>query len=300
MPDRLKVSGVERSVEEFVINDTVYLNGAYLPAAEATVSVNDRGFLFADAVYEVTPVYAGRFLMLDAHLKRLARSLSEVAIEFDAATLEGMHGELLARNALEAAPFAFVYVQITRGVAPRGHAFPAPGVAPTVYAFARAAARPEPEQWEAGVRAITVADQRWARPDIKATALLPNVLAQQAAVDAGADDAIFVRDGMVMEGPHANIYAVIDGVLTTAPASNYILHGITRSLVLELARELGVPVAERAYSRAELLGAQEVLLSSTVSELKAIVEVDGSTIGNGAAGTVTRSLYERFKARTAA
>jgi D-alanine transaminase len=262
--------------------------------------VNDRGFLFADSVYEVTPAYEGRFLMLSAHLDRLARSLREVAIDCDARALEGMHGELLARNQLEATPFAFVYLQITRGVAPRGHAFPAPPVEPTVYAFARAVERPEAARWEAGVRAITVADQRWARPDIKATALLPNVLAQQAAVDAGAEEAIFLRDGMVMEGPHANVYAVIDGVLTTAPASNYILHGITRSLVLELARELDVPVAERAFSRAELLGAQEVLLSSTVSELKAIVEVDGHAIGNGAAGTVTRALYERFKARAAA
>jgi D-alanine transaminase len=209
-----------------------------------------------------------------------------------------VHDELVRRNGLERTEFAMVYVQVTRGNAPRGHAFPDPPVPPTVYAFARAVTRPSPEGWEAGGHAITVADQRWARPEIKTTQLLPNVLAAQAAVDAGATDAIFVRDGMALEAPSANLFAVFGGILTTPPASNYILHGITRSFVLELAGDLGIEVAERSFSREELETADEVFLSSTVLEIRPIVRIDGAAVGNGVPGAVTRAIYERFKSRT--
>jgi len=262
------------------------------------VSANDRGFLFGDAVYEVTPAYAGRCLLLERHLERLQRNLDLLRLRLEAASLADVHGELVRRNQLESAEFAMVYVQVTRGDAPRGHAFPDPPVPPTVYAFARGVARPSAETWEAGGHAITVADQRWARPEIKTTQLLPNVLAAQAAVDAGATDAIFVRDGMALEAPSANLFAVFGGVLTTPPASNYILHGITRSFILELAGDLGIDVAERSFSREELGGADEVFLSSTVLEVRPIVSIDGAAVGNGAPGEVTRAIYERFKSRT--
>jgi len=278
----------------------VYLNGNYVPAVEAVISVDDRGFLFADAVYEVTPAYGGRCLLLDRHLGRLQRNLDLLRIRCDAAALANLHGELLERNGLASAEFSIVYVQITRGTAPRGHAFPDPAVAPTVYAFARAVTRPTPAAWAAGGRAVTVPDQRWARPEIKTTLLLPNVLAQQVAVDAGVSDAILVRDGMALEAPSANLFAVMDGVLTTAPASNYILHGITRSFVLELAGELELPTAERSFTVDELKRAEEVFLSSTVLEIRPIVEIDGVGVGDGTPGTTTRAVYERFRQRTTA
>ena len=219
----------------------VYLRGEYLPADQATVPVNDRGFLFADGVYEVTPAYRGRLFRWDQHLARMQRGLQALAIDFDAAPLRQVKEELLARNSLTDVPVAYVYVQVSRGVAPRSHAFPNPPVPPTVYAFANEYRRPSTDRWQQGFDAVTVPDQRWARCDIKAIALLPNVLSQQAAADAGVTDAILVRDGMALEGSHANLFAVFDGVLTTAPKSNYILHGVTRDLVIELAERLGIP-----------------------------------------------------------
>ncbi len=278
----------------------VYLNGSYLPADAARISVEDRGFLFGDAVYEVTPVYGGRPFQLDRHLARLARNLELVDIRQEVASLAALHDELVRQNGLGDAEFAIVYVQISRGVAPRGHAFPEPPVTPTVYAFANAVPRPTLEQWATGGTAVTVADQRWARPEIKTTQLLPNVLAQQAAVERGASDAVFVRDGMALEGPHANLFAVRDGVLLTAPASNYILHGITRSIILELAAEIDLPVRERAFTQQELMAADEVFLSSTVTEIRPLLEIDGQRIGGGQAGPVTRRLYERFRVRAGA
>jgi len=274
----------------------VYLRGEYLPADEAKVPVNDRGFLFADGVYEVTPAYRGRLFRWDQHLARMRRGLADIAIDFDAASLREVKGELLARNGLTDVPVAYVYVQVSRGVAPRSHAFPDPPVAPTVYGFANQYHRPSMERWQQGFDAVTVPDQRWARCDIKAIALLPNVLAQQAAAAAGVTDAIFVRDGMALEGSHANLFAVFDGVLTTSPKSNYILHGVTRDFVIELARGLGIPVEERAFTLAELQAADEVFLSGTTTEVRPSVEVDGRKIGDGRVGPVARALFEEFLA----
>ena len=282
----------------------VYLRGAhcpegrYLPADEAMVPVNDRGFLFADGVYEVTPAYRGRLFRWDQHRARLARGLGAIRIDFDAAALREVKGELLARNGLLEAEVAYVYVQVSRGVAPRGHAFPDPPVQPTVYGFANEYRRPDPERWGRGYDAVTVPDQRWARCDIKAIALLPNALAQQAAVDAGVMDAIFVRDGIALEGSHANLFAVLDGVLATSPRSNYILHGVTREFVIELARGLGVPVEERAFTLDELRGADEAFLSGTTTEVRPIVRVDGRNIAGGKVGPVATALYESFRATT--
>ena len=169
---------------------TVYLNGSYLPREQAMVSVEDRGFLFADAIYESTPVYRGRPFLLDRHMNRLRRGLGELRIDYDIAPLLPVHDRLIGENGLADEPLAYVYIQVTRGVAPRGHAFPADRVAPTVYAFVGTTKRASDERWAEGFSAITVPDQRWARADIKTTALTANVQAQQAAVDAGVTDAI--------------------------------------------------------------------------------------------------------------
>ncbi len=272
----------------------VYLNGDFLPAGEAKVSVNDRGFLFGDGVYEVTPAYGGRLFRWEQHLARLTAGLAATGIDFGAAALKQVKEELLARNGLDGAGAAYVYVQVTRGTAPRTHWFPDPPVAPTVYAFANSFARPSMEEWARGIRAVTVPDQRWARADIKAIALLANVLAAQAAVEGGAGNAIFVRDGIALEGSHNNLFAVFGGVLATAPKSNYILHGITRDLLVELAGGMGIPVEERAIPLSELYHADEAFLSGTTTEVRPVVEIDGRKVGDGVAGPVARRLYEGF------
>ena len=272
----------------------VHLNGDYLAKDEAKVSVDERGFLFADGVYEVTPAYGGRLFRWPQHLERIQKGLAALRIDFDAAALEGVKYELLARNGLDKASAAYVYVQVTRGAAPRMHAFPDPPVAPGVYAFANPYHRPSTERWEQGFCAVTVPDQRWARADIKAIALLPNVMAQQAAVDARVSNAIFVRDGMAMEGAHNNLFVVAGGVLATAPKSNYILHGVTRDFVIGLAGGLGIPVEERAIPLPELFAADEVFFTGTTTEIKPAVAVDGRQIGDGRSGPVARRLFAAF------
>lgn len=274
----------------------VYLNGKFLPADEATVPVNDRGFLFGDGIYEVTPAYGGRLFRWPQHLARMERGLAAIGIEFDAGALKDVKQKLLARNGLDGAEAAYVYVQVTRGVAPRTHHFPDPPAPPTVYGFANRYLRPSMAEWARGIGAITIPDQRWARADIKAISLLANVLAAQAAVAAGAGNTIFVRDGIALEGSHNNLFAVFGGVLATAPKSNYILHGVTRDFVIELAGEMGMPVEERAIPLPELYEADEVFFTGTTTEVKPVVEVDGRPVGDGTVGPVARRLFEGFVA----
>lgn len=273
---------------------TVYLNGEFLAADEARVPVSDRGFLFGDGIYEVTPAYGGRLFRWPQHLARMERGLAAIGIDFGAGALKEVKKELLARNGLNSAEAAYVYVQVTRGVAPRTHHFPDPPAPPTVYAFANRYVRPSMEEWARGIRAITIADQRWARADIKAISLLPNVLAAQAAVAAGAGNTIFVRDGIALEGSHNNLFAVFGGVLATAPKSNYILHGVTRDFLIELAADMGMPVEERTIPLAELHLADEVFFSGTTTEVKPVVEIDGRPVGDGTVGPVARRLFEGF------
>ncbi len=277
---------------------TIYLNGEYVPGETATVSIDDRGFLLADACYEVTACFRGRFLALDRHLTRLQQGLDELRIRFDAATLVPVHHELIARNDLGGAPASSVYVHITRGVAPRTHAFPA-SATPTVLARASASA-PVSDAATFGVRAITHEDLRWGRVDIKTPGLLPNVLAQQSAVDAGVQDVVLHRDGEVTEGSHTNVFGVIDGAVVTAPTDHRILPGVTRALVLELARADGVRVDERVWTLDELRSADEVFMTSTNSGVRPLIEIDGRPVGNGRRGPVTEGLqasYRSFVAR---
>lgn len=275
----------------------VYLNGSFLPADEARVPVNDRGFLFGDGVYEVSPAYRGTFFRLDQHFARMARGLCALRIDFDARSLEAMHTELLEQNGLTDEEVAYVYVQVTRGVAPRTHAFPAQPVAPTVYGFANRYTRPARDVWEQGFDAVTVPDNRWSRLDIKSIALLPNVLAQQAAVDAGVKDAIFVRDGIAIEGAHSNLFAVVGGTVVTYPESNLILGGITRDFVIELIKELGIPLELRALTVQELARVDEVFFTGTTTEVRPCVQVDGRPVGDGKVGPVARALFDAFLER---
>jgi D-alanine transaminase len=220
--------------------------------------------------------------------------LATLRIDQGTGELVDVHERLLRENGLEHAPYAYVYVQITRGAAPRVHQFPEGSVAPTVYAFAKAFSRPTSEEWERGSGAITVPDHRWARVDIKTVSLLPNVLAQQAAADAGVANAVFVKDGNAMEGTHNNLFAVIDGVVTTHPATHEILHGITRAVVLELAGRMGIPVEQRTIPVEELRTADEIFFTGTTTEVYPAVLLDGQRVGDGTAGPVTRRLFEAF------
>lgn len=275
--------------------DTVYLNGGYLPRDEARVAADDRGFLLSDGIYEVTPAYGGRFFRGNRHLARMARGLAALRIDYDTGRLPSVKRRLLELNGLAEADFAYVYMQVTRGVAPRTHYFPPHAVEPTVYAYARPHRRPSRETWERGFRAITAPDRRWARVDIKSVALLPNVLAMQAAVDAGVDDVILVREGVAIEGAHSNFFAVCHDALVTHPATHQILHGITREYVLELAAGLGVPVELRPLAVEELATASEAFLTGTTTEVRPIVEIDGHPVGDGRVGPMARRLSEAFR-----
>ena len=274
--------------------EVLYLNGRYVPAGEAVVSVDDRAFLFADACYEVTLLVDGVPIALDRHLARLQRGLDELRIEFDAQTLVAIHHELIARNGLESAPMARVYVQVSRGVAPRRHAFPE-GATPTVLVRASAIAGPSDDLLYVGTRAITAPDERWARVDIKTTGLLANVLAEQAAIDAGVDDVILHRGELVTEGSHTNVWGLVDGQVVTAPADHRILPGVTRGIMLELARDGGIDVDEREWTLRELGDASEVFMSSTTAGVRPIVEVDGRPVGSGRPGPITRQLQQLYQ-----
>lgn len=273
---------------------TVYLNGEYMTNEEARISPDDRGFLLSDGVYEVTPAYDGHLFRFPQHLERLGRGLATLRIDQGTGELADVHERLLRDNDLQGARCAYVYVQITRGAAPRVHQFPDGSVTPTVYAFAKAFSRPPHEEWERGSGAITVPDRRWSRVDIKTISLLPNVLAQQAAADAGVANAVFVKDGNAIEGTHNNLFAVFDGVVTTHPATHEILDGITRAVVLELAGRMGISVEQRAIPVEEFRTADEIFFTGTTTEVHPTVSLDGQRVGDGTAGPVTRRLFEAF------
>jgi D-alanine transaminase len=275
---------------------TVYLNGDFVRKAEAFVSVDDRGFLLSDGVYEVVACYEGVPFYLDRHLARLRRSLAAVRIDYDTSELPDVFRRLIAANDLEGADRSLAYLQVTRGVAPRTHYFPEQPVPPTVYAFAKAWSRPNEAVWSRGFTAITVPDQRWHRVDIKVIGLLPNALAFQAARDAGVDDCILVRDGIAIEGAHQNFWGVLGGRAVTHPETNLILSGITRGAVLELARSHGIPCEERPILLEELADAEELFFTGTTGEVRPCVQVDGVPVGDGRVGPVTRSLSDAFLA----
>lgn len=274
--------------------DTVFLNGRYLPREEALVPADDRGFVFGDGLYEVTPFYRGQPFRMDAHLARMNRGFCELRIQPPEVDLVQMQRELMRRNDLEGEAMAIVYLQVTRGSAPRTHTFPDPAVPPTVYAWARAFQRPTAEAWSRGFAAIRVPDRRWARADLKTVQLLPNVMAQQEAKEAGATDALLVRDGLALEGGQTNLFVVSAGTLLTHPASNQILHGISRAAVLEVAEAQGIPTQVRPIPEPELALASEIFFTGTTAEVRPVVTLDGRPVGDGTVGPMARRLHAGF------
>jgi D-alanine transaminase len=273
-----------------------YLNGNFLPHTEIKISPDDRGFLFADGVYEVIRAYRGKFFKAEEHFARLRRSLHEIEIaDKDNEELREVAEELLTRNGLAQCD-ATVYIQITRGAAPRKHAFPASSTRSTVYLTA--SAFNAPAKSETGVRITLVPDIRWARCDIKSIALTPNVLANQRAVERNAEEAVFVREGVITEGSHSNFAAVFDGELVTHPKTNYILPGITREVTIRLCRELGIPVREFPIFERDLDRADEAMLLSTSNEVMPVVQVDDRQVLDGKPGAITLKLQRAFRALT--
>ena len=272
-----------------------YFNGKYLRKKSVKISPDDRGFLFGDGVYEVVRSYGGRIFALDEHVERLRRGLGQLRISgFDAGDFADIAGKLLAENDLANAD-ALVYTQVTRGAAPRRHAFPTTPTAPTVYATATPF-QPKGDPAD-GIRVITLPDNRWARCDIKTVNLLPNCMANQRAQEAGATEAILVRDGVALEATASSFLAVFDGEVRTAPATNYILPSITRAVALGLCRDAGIPMRETPVFLDELELADELFLAGTTMELMPIVMVDGQPVGDGRPGPVHRRLYELFRER---
>jgi D-alanine transaminase len=275
-----------------------YFNDKFIPKDKISISPDDRGFLFADGVYEVICSYNGKLFKLEEHLKRLERSLSELYM----AGLSMNHlGEiakvLIAKNELSTV-HATIYIQITRGAAPRNHVFPDKDTPLTLYAAA-SPFRPLYQERENGIKVITLPDIRWGRCDVKSVSLLPNVLASQQAKENGATEAVFIRDGIVTEGSHTNVCAVFGGRLATHPADNSILGGITRKVVLDLCVALDIPFTESPILEKELKNADELMVLGTTYEIIPVVQVHDWEVGDGKPGPVTRKLQQAYRHATA-
>jgi D-alanine transaminase len=273
-----------------------YVNGRYAPMRDATVHVEDRGYQFADAVYEVCEVRGGRLIDERRHLNRLERSLGELRIPMplSRAALGVILREVVARNRVT---YGTVYLQITRGVAKREHAFPAGVIAPSLVVTARRLDKARNEALAAkGIAVISVPENRWGRVDIKTVGLLPNVLARQAAIDQGARDAWFVdKAGFVTEASSANVWIVTDaGKLVTRHADHAILHGITRSVVLDAVKEQNIAVEQRAFTLDEAYKAREAFITSASQIVLPVVSINGRAVGDGRPGPVATALREVF------
>jgi D-alanine transaminase len=266
----------------------VFLNGHYLPISEAKISVMDRGFLFGDGVYEVIPVYGGKPLRLEEHLRRLDHSLEAIRMPPPLADSEWAK---VCSRLIDGPEDQSIYLQVTRGAAPkRDHAIPK-GISQTVFAMCT----PITSIPIGGIKAITVTDNRWLRCNIKAITLLANVLLRQDAIDQGASEAILIRDEKVIEGAASNIFLVLENTLVTPPLGAELLPGITRDLVLELAKTKGVPTSERAVRVEELASAQEIWMTSSTREILPVVELNGSPVGSGVPGPVWALLQEAYQ-----
>jgi D-alanine transaminase len=277
----------------------VYLNGQFLPRSEAKLSVDDRGFFFGDGVYEVTRVVRGRLFEWDRHAKRLARGLRELRIEagLDIDTIRSLQERLVRENGILEGQ-GTVYLQITRGAAPRTHHFPPAGTPATVFLSATSFV-PASDVRARGVAVTTYPDYRWSLCDLKTVNLLPAVMAKQFASDHQAFEAIFVREAVITEGSHTNVFGVLGGQVRTYPNSNYILPGITRDVVIELAHELGIPVSETPIYLHEVAALEECFLTGTTSDVMPVVTIDGKPVGSGRPGPITMRLYEALAQRLA-
>ena len=271
----------------------VYVNGSYLPEEDATISIFDRGFLFADGVYEVTSGVDGKLLDFDGHAARLERSLGELEMTSPVTRDEllEIHRELVTRNEIGD---GLVYLQITRGAADRDFAYPE-GAAPSIVLFTQA--KPglaESPKAQEGMKVISIEDQRWGRRDIKTVQLLYPSMGKMAAKKAGADDAWMIEDGFVTEGTSNNAYIVKDGKIITRHLGNEILHGITRAAVLRFAREAQMQVEERSFTLAEAMDADEAFITSASTFVMPVVEIDGKPVGSGKPGQTALRLRDIY------
>ena len=275
------------------MSEIVYLNGEFMPLENARVSVLDRGFIFGDGVYEVIPAYSRRPFRLAEHLARLHRSLEAVRLEPPLADAEWTRlvQQIIERNAAEDQA---VYLQVTRGIARRDHAFPK-AIAPTVFMMASPLATPSRELVERGGSAVTATDFRWLRCDVKVTSLLANCLLRQRSVDAGADEVVMFRDGYLTEASSSNVFAVKDRVLLAPPKNHLVLPGITYDVVLELAAASKVPVEVREIAEDEVRSADELWLTSSSKEVLAVTTLDGRPVGDGKPGPVFKVIYGAFQ-----
>ena len=276
------------------MTEIAYVNGVFMPLAEAVVPIEDRGFQFADGIYEVIATYNGKPYAAEAHYKRLERSLAALRIPFD---IHAYGLKEKVEEGLKRGHFAdtLVYIQITRGVAPRDHPFPKGDVTPTVVMTFKAVKRPAKQLFEQGVDVISTPDLRWKRCDIKSISLLANILAKQEASAAGAYEALLLNDsGQVTEGSSTSAFCVRDGVLYTSPVGPHILSSITREILLDLASDLGIEVCQKALLLDQYVQADEVFLAGTTTEAMAVVRIDGKQISDGRPGSVCRRLRNAF------
>jgi len=275
------------------MSEIVYLNGEFMPLAEARVPVLDRGFIFGDGVYEVIPVYSRRPFRLPEHFRRLERSLDAVRLANPLTDAEWSRliDEIVARNAGDDQS---VYLQVTRGVARRDHAFPANPV-PTVLVMSGPLVTPAAEKVERGVPAVSAVDNRWLRCNVKSVSLLANCLLRQEAVDAGADEVVLFRDGYLTEGSSSNVFAVRSGVLLAPPKNHLVLPGITYDVVLELAQACAIPLEVREISEREARTADELWLTSSTKEVLAITTLDAHPVGGGKPGPLFRRIHRAFQ-----
>jgi len=271
----------------------VYLNGQFLSADKACISPDDRGYYFADGVYEVIKYYKGHPFCMDDHLARLQNSLASVRINFNSlAEIEVICNRLIVNNGLQS-EYAGIYLQITRGVAPRIHRFPPKSITPSVYI--RSFVMPVSlNELVNGIRVITREDIRWLRCNIKSISLLPNTLLFQEAVDEDAGECFLIRDGMYTEASHSNIMAVMNGMVYTHPDSNLILSGITKKAVIRICRVAGINMVEKPIKASETGNFEECFITGTGSEIMPVVSIDNKPVGNGLPGRVTRQLQKEL------
>jgi len=278
------------------MSDIVYLNGEFLPIEKAYIPVLDRGFIFGDGVYEVIPAYSKHPFRLAEHLSRLQHSLDKVRITnpHSDAEWKRLTGEILQRNTGDDQS---VYLQVTRGVAKRDHAFPK-GVKPTVFMMSTPLVTPAPALVESGVACITAQDYRWLNCDIKSVSLLGNCMLRQLSVDAGAAETILFRDGHLTEASASNVFVVKDGVVLAPPKDHLVLPGITYDVVIEIARAREFQIEVRPVSEAEVRSADEIWVTSSTKEVLAVTTLDGKPVGDGKPGLLFRrmhTLYQSFK-----
>jgi len=272
---------------------TIYfIDGQFTNKDSLKISIDDRGYYFGDGVYEVVKVYDGELYTAEEHFGRLFQSAAKIkmTIPYSEQQLVDIAKELVKVNEVKT---GHIYMQVTRGASARVHQFPELSVTPVVTAYAIHNPRPMCNI-EGGVSVKSVEDVRWLRCDIKSLNLLANVLAKQEAYEAGCAEAIFIRNGLVMEGSSSNAFGVKDGVVITHPATNLILNGITRQVVLKLCNEMNIPVEERAFTSDEMIEMDEFFITSTTAEITPVVSIDDRPVGSGSPGVITKQLQEAF------